>query len=170
VKKCSALPKDQVEKTAQLRDKDLVCAKKAPLILPTVSLFFPFFFFVVAIVISLLVSPPAIMCSEVILQAKMLSSSNATNCLVKTEHACEGLNPWIKSTVGQELSFLLSALRKHFSLFPSALSNAFHLPYAISSSVLHDNSLHYIAPFIQKNPKCFPAHRQGLSRPLPALS
>lgn len=80
------------------------------------------------------------------------------------------LSPWIKSSIGQGLTFLLSALYKYFSLFPSELSNAFHLPYAISFSVLNDNSLHYVVPFIQKNPKCFAAHREGLSRPLSELS
>lgn len=84
------------------------------------------------------------------------------------EHADEELSPWIKSSIGQGLTFLLSALYKYF--FPSELSDAFHLPYAISFSVLNDNSLHYVAPFIQKNPKCFTAHREGLSRPLSELS
>lgn len=55
-------------KRVQQRDKDLVCAKKACLIVSTVLHFF-FIFYFLAIVVSLLVSHPATLCLEVILQA-----------------------------------------------------------------------------------------------------
>lgn len=74
-----------MEKTAQLRDKDLVCAKRAPLILATVfRCFFVRLFvcfcgghcnFFTGLSPSLSIATYL----EVIVQAKMLSSSNAAN-------------------------------------------------------------------------------------------
>lgn len=102
-----------MEKRVQLQDKDLICAEKSCLILSTILTFF-----VLPVVIPLLVSYPVTPCLELILKTRIHPTTLQTVelTLVKMEHTREELSPKIKSSKGQGLSFLLSALYECFSL------------------------------------------------------